>query len=238
MDTQDLLRLIKERKSSRELFDENRPIDPAVLQNILEAATWAPTAHNMQNFEIVVVDDKSILKQISELGSAISPVFLRENYPQLSFSEEELRQRKTGILGNQFPPAWLSEEAQAGKLTPPPGKLGEPIRRGPVLLLIVYDPNRRAPASEGDFLGVMSLGFMLENVWLMAAAQGVGLHVISAFGNEPLSGEVKKLLNIPSELELTLGIHLGYPVGDDQGPRVRRDVEDFVSYNRYEDRNK
>jgi len=175
---------------------------------------------------------------ISELEANVATEFVQEQYKYLSFSQEELRQRKTGIMGNQFPPAWLSTEAQAGKLTPPPGKLGEPIRRGPVLLLILYDPNRRAPGSEGDFLGVMSLGFMLENVWLMATAQGVDLHVVSAFGNEPLSVEVKKLLNIPPELELTLGICLGYPISDDQRPRVRRETKDFVSYNRYEDKSK
>jgi len=32
MNEKDLLRLIKDRKSSRWPFDENRPIDPAILQ--------------------------------------------------------------------------------------------------------------------------------------------------------------------------------------------------------------
>ena len=233
MNKEDLLRLIKERKSSRGPFDEHRPLDPAVLRAILEAAAWAPTAHNMQNFEIVVVDDKSVLAKLGELESSVSPDFLRENYAQLSFSEEELKSRKTGILANQFPPAWLTEEARQGKWKAPVSKFGEQISRGPVLLLFLYDPARRAPASEGDFLGVMSLGFMLENVWLMAAAQGVGLHVVSAFGNEPISGQVKKLLNIPPALSITLGIRLGYPVGDEHRPRVRRDVEDFVRFNHY-----
>jgi len=238
MNGQDFLTLIKERKSSRGLFDADRPLDAAVIENILEAATWAPTAHNMQNFEIVVVDDKAVLKQLSELEAAASPIFLRENYPQLSFSEEELKQRKTGILASQFPPAWLSEDARQGKLVPPQAKLGEAIRRGPVMLMILYDPSRRAPASEGDILGIMSLGFMLENIWLMAAAEGVGLHVVSSFGNQPLAGKVKKLLAIPAELDLTLAIRLGYPDEDDQKSRVRRDLEDFVSYNRYGQRDR
>jgi nitroreductase len=233
MNEQELLQLIKQRKSSRVVFDENRPIDPSVLQNILEAATWAPTAHNMQNFEIVVVDDKSVLAKLSELKSQVSPVFIQENYRQLSFTEDELKKRKTGILANQFPPAWFTPEAQQGKVNPPASKLGSPISNGPVLLLILYDPAHRAPASEGDFLGVMSLGFMVENLWLMAAAQGVSLHIISAFGNEPLSSEVKKMLNIPSSLMITLGIRLGYPKADDNRLRVRREVKDFVSFNRY-----
>ena len=233
MNAQELLQLIKERKSSRMPFDENRPIDAGVLQNILEAATWAPTAHNMQNFEIVVVDDKSVLKKLSELKSSVSPVFLQENYPQLSFSEEELKKRKTGILANQFPPSWLSPEAQQGKLHQPASGLGKMVSNGPVLLLILYDPNRRAPASEGDFLGIMSLGFMLENLWLMATAQGVKVHIVSAFGNEPLSSEVKKALGIPPELMITLGVRLGYTAKEEHRLRVRRDIKDFVRGNHY-----
>ena len=233
MNAQELLQLIKERKSSRIPFDENRPIDAGVLQNILEAATWAPTAHNMQNFEIVVVDDKSVLKKLSELKSSVSPVFLKENYPQLSFSGEELKRRKTGILASQFPPSWISPEAQQGKLIQPASGLGEQVSNGPVLLLILYDPNRRAPASEGDFLGVMSLGFMLENLWLMATAQGVNVHIVSAFGNEPLMSDVKKALGIPTELMITLGVRLGYTAKEDHRLRVRREITDFVKRNHY-----
>jgi len=233
MNAQELLQLIKDRKSSRIPFDENRPIDPDTLQTILEAATWAPTAHNMQNFEIIVVDDKSVLKKLSELKSSISPVFLQENYPQLSFSEEELKRRKTGILASQFPPLWLSPEAQQGRLHQPASGLGKQVSAGPVLLLILYNPNHRAPASEGDFLGVMSLGFMLENLWLMATAQGVDVHIVSAFGNEPLTNEVKKLLGIPSELTITLGVRLGYTEKEEHRLRVRREVKDFVKFNKY-----
>ena len=234
MKEKELLQLIKQRESSRMLFDENRPIEAAVLQNILEAATWAPTAHNMQNFEIVVIDDKSVLAKLSELESPVSPVFLQENYRQLSFTEDELKKKKTGVLATQFPASWLTPEAQQGNLNQPASKLGEPVRRGPVLLLVLYDPNRRAPASENDFLGVMSLGFMMENLWLMAAAQGVSLHILSVFGNEPLSGKVKKMLGIPSELQIALGVRLGYLNGNDAHRlRVRRDVSDFVHFNRY-----
>jgi len=233
MNAQELIQLIKERKSSRIPFDENRPVDPNTLQTVLEAATWAPTAHNMQNFEIIVVDDKSVLKKLSELKSSVSPVFLQENYPQLSFSEEELKKRKTGILASQFPPSWLSPEAQQGKLHQPASGLGKMVSNGPVLLLILYNPNHRAPASEGDFLGVMSLGFMLENLWLTATAQGLNVHIVSAFGNEPLANEVKNLLDIPSELMITLGIRLGYTEKDERRLRVRREVKDFVSYNQY-----
>ncbi|MCL2510358.1 MAG: nitroreductase family protein, partial [Methanomassiliicoccaceae archaeon] len=104
MNENDVLQLIKQRKSSRGPFEAGRKVDPDAMNNILEAASWAPTAHNMQNFEIIVVDDKSLLKELSEMGSVVSSVFVKENYRQLSFSEDELKKKKIGILASQFPP--------------------------------------------------------------------------------------------------------------------------------------
>ena len=59
----DILDLIQQRQSARVLFDPERPILDDHLRRILEGARWAPTAHNMQNFEIVVVDDRRILDE-------------------------------------------------------------------------------------------------------------------------------------------------------------------------------
>ena len=122
-------------------------------------ARWAPTAHNMQNFDVIVVDDKEVLEIIGNVKSRISEVFLRENYEQLSFSKEELLKKKTGILGAMFPPAWVdpSKMAEAARESAPM-PLTQSISGSPCLLIVVYDPKKRAPASEGDVLGFMSLG--------------------------------------------------------------------------------
>ena len=48
-----VMRLIRNRRSDRVPFDETRKIADHDLTQILEAAQWAPTAHNMQNFQIV-----------------------------------------------------------------------------------------------------------------------------------------------------------------------------------------
>jgi len=46
-----LLETLRQRHSSRGIAEED-------LRQVLQAARWAPTAHNMQNFEIIVVDDR------------------------------------------------------------------------------------------------------------------------------------------------------------------------------------
>jgi nitroreductase len=102
----DVMRLIQERHSDKVAFDPNRAVTKKELKQVLEAARWAPTAHNMQNFEIIVVDDPAVLKKIGSIKSSTSIEFLKENYQQLAFSEEELLKKKVGILGSGFPPSW------------------------------------------------------------------------------------------------------------------------------------
>jgi len=230
---QKVLNVIQKRQSARIPFDSERPVAKEDLRQILEAGRWAPTAHNMQNFEIVVVDDKKVLDAIGSIKSTVSETFIRENYQQLSLSEEELLKKKVGILGTMFPPAWRTPGYKPDKDT----GSGRPIQTSPVMLIVVYDPGRRAPASEGDFLGIVSLGCVMENMWLMANSLGISFHVVSAVGAAPVEKEVKSILNIPDRLKIPFAFRLGYPVSTPaKSLRVRRDVEDFTHHNRFGDR--
>jgi len=216
-------------------FDLERPVAKQDLLKILEAARWSPTAHNMQNFEIIVVDDKKVLKAIGNIKRPISETFIRENYQQLSFSEEELLKKKTGVLGAMFPPSWRNPNFKLDEIDDKEAaSMQRPLPESPVLLVVVYDPRKRAPASEGDFLGIISLGCAMENMWLTAESLGIGLHIISSLSHEP---EVKKILNIPDDLTIAFSCRLGYPVSKPgKYLRVRRDVNDFTHHNRFGDK--
>jgi nitroreductase len=238
----DLLKLIKERQSTRTPYDPERPVTKGHLARILEAGSWAPTAHNMQNFEIMVVDDKETLDMIKNIQFPASETFIRENYLQLSFSEEELERKKTGVLGTMFPKSWLhpvfvpkgenEEEEEEHPLTERHNQMLDCA----TLVLVLYDPRHRAPASEGDFLGIMSIGCVLENMWLMATALGIGFHVVSALSGFYTENEIKKMLHIPDHLSIAISFRLGYPTAVGKYLRVRRDVEDFTHYNQYGNR--
>jgi nitroreductase len=227
---QDILKIIQERHSARMPFDPERPITAQDLQKILEAGRWAPTAHNMQNFEIVVVDDKNILDEIGNIKSPISEAFIRENYQQLSFSEDELRQKKVGVLATMFPPSWrtpgVTPVVEAGR--------SRPFPVCPTLLVVLYDPDRRAPASEGDFLGIISLGCMMENLWLEAYSLGIDFQIISALASGPVGKEVRRILAVPEHLKIAFTVRLGYAAGVPAGSlRVRREIEDFSHHNQF-----
>ena len=232
---QDILKLIKERQSSMIPFDEKHPIVKKDLIQILEAASWAPTAHNMQNFQIIVLDDKKLLEKIGNIKSQISEVFLKENYQQLSFSIDEFLNKRVGLLASNFPKLWQTPEGIEKVLkTSSPSTLSNTINDSQTVLIVVYDTRKRAPASEGDFLGIISLGNVMENMWIMANSLGIGFQIMSVFSSETMEEKIKQILNIPKYLKIAFAIRLGYAIS--QGSkylRVRRNVEDFAHHNEF-----
>ena len=226
----EVMRVIQLRESSRGPFDMNRAVSNHELEQILEAAQWAPTAHNMQNFDIIVVDDPAILGALGKLTIPISLEFIKENYEQLSFSEEELRRKKVGILATRFPPAWRNPASTPADLA----AARRPLPTSPTMLFMTYDPRRRAPASEGDFLGVISLGCVTENMWLMATSLGISFHIVSSFGRGEIESDVKRILGVPEPLRIVYAIRLGYTqAGGGRDLRVRRERSDFTHHNRF-----
>jgi nitroreductase len=228
----EILELMRRRKSWRVPFDSARPVPPEDISAVLEAARWTPSAHNMQNWEIVVVDDPKVLDRLAAVERPISEEFIRENYEQLSFSKEELLQRGTGLLASMFPAAWVTPDFKADAL----GENGIASRQRALLptaamLVVLYDPSRRAPASLGDFLGIISLGCLMQNMWLAAEARGLAMQIVSSLG---AVAEVKTILGIPGHLVIAFSCRLGYPVAEPPDYlRVRRDIEDFTHRNCY-----
>lgn len=232
----ELLKLIQDRQSTRGPYDPKRIISKQDLMRILEAGRWAPTAHNMQNFEVILVDDKDLLKAIADIKSPMSEIFIRENYQQLSSSEAELLKKKVGVLGTMFPPAMRNPDvkldtAASEQMAAFQSRL---IQSSSVLLIVLYDPSKRAPASEGDFLGIVSLGCVMENMWLMAYSLGIAFHVVSAISAPPVAKEVMKLLHIPKNLQIAYSARLGYATSPAKYLRVRREINDFMHHNQFE----
>ena len=107
------------------------------------------------------------------------------------------------------------------------------VRTSSALLFVIYDPRRRAPASENDFLGSISLGCVMENMWLMASALGIGVQIVSSLSGDEASDEIKRMLTIPAHFGIAFTMRLGYPANEMGGLRVRRELEDFAHHNRF-----
>ncbi|MEZ4675571.1 MAG: nitroreductase family protein [Caldilineaceae bacterium] len=59
----DFYQLVQSRRSIRRYLD--RPVEPVLLERLLEAATWAPSAHNRQPWRFCVVTSTEIKLALS-----------------------------------------------------------------------------------------------------------------------------------------------------------------------------
>jgi nitroreductase len=190
----------------------------------------------MQNFEVVVVDSKEQLDAIGRVPADMSEQFLRETYGLLSYSDAELREKKTGMLASSFPSAWTNPEAwnpesdYRSQLT----FLGRAIGETPLMMFVVYDATKRAPGSEGDPVGLISLGCVLENMWLVCESLELGLHVLTVVSDGPVEHKLKDVLRVPANMKIAFACSIGYAADPLASyTRVRRDLNDFVHYNKF-----
>ncbi len=75
----DVVKVIQNHRSIRKYID--KPIEDEILQELLTSAQWAPSSHNVQAYNIIVVKDKEKKKTLSKLCGGqpwieACPVFL------------------------------------------------------------------------------------------------------------------------------------------------------------------
>jgi nitroreductase len=228
----DLLDIMWQRHTCRTAFDPQREIRETDVQRILDAARWAPTAHNLQNFEIIAVDDKHCLAAISAIPLPPAETFIREDYHQLSLSEAELLRSKTGLSASMLPESWQDAEMEQDGASV--RYVGRTIQKCPLMLVVVTDSRLSAPVSEGDSLGLMSLGCVMQNLWLMTESLGISMQVLSAFSVDAVENQVQRILAIPKHMKIAFAARVGYPVtASESYLRVRRKIQDFTHRNRY-----
>jgi nitroreductase len=136
------------------------------------------------------------------------------------------------------PPDWVNPDKISQFAHEAPSiSLEANIRGSPTLLMVFYDPTKKAPATVVDVYGFMSLGCLMENIWLAAEALGVSVQILSLSATVTVEKELKQILDVPDPLKIAYTIRLGYPVTASKGLRVRRNIKDFTHRNKYGNRN-
>jgi nitroreductase len=233
----DLLDVMWQRHTCRATFNPTMQIREPDLERILDAARWAPTAHNLQNFEIIVVDDNQQLGAISAIRMAPAETFAHEAYHHLSLPDAELLRRRTGLLASMLPESWQESDPVADGAAPHHTYVGRAIQKCPLLLVVVYDSRLGTSGSEEVALDMMSLGCVMQNMWLMTESLGISMQVLTSLGTTVVENRVRSILNIPQRLKIAFAVRLGYPLAASESYlRLRRRIEDFTHRNRYEAR--
>ncbi len=191
--------LIRSRRSIRRYQPE--PVPDVVLQRVLEAATWAPSAHNRQPWRFVVLTESS--------------------------KREQLGRR----MGELLRAARSADGDDAADIEGDVARSYNRIAGAAVAIVVfmtledmdVYPDARRSHAEE--LMAVQGAAMATQNLLVAAHAEGLGACWMCA----PLfcQEEVGAALGVPAHWQAQALITLGYPASKGK-PANRRPVADMT----------
>ncbi len=188
-----------------------KTIEDDVLSKVLHAAHHAPSVGFSQPWNFILIKDIKTKNKIKE-----------------SFEEEKNRSSQ------------LVEEPKRSKYIS--FKL-EGILESPVNLCVTYDPSKFGPFVIGRSsipeAGLYSVCCAIQNLWLSARTEGIGLGWVSILSNEIL----KETLALPEHVMPVAYLCLGYvdefaekPDLETKGWLPRLDLKDVVYFEKWNDK--
>jgi len=202
-----LYKAIFSRRDVRSHFT-SKSIDEKILSQILHAAHHAPSVGFSQPWNFILIKDYEIRKKIKE-----------------SFEAEKMYSSK------------LVEEPRRTKYLS--FKL-EGILDSPLNICVTYDPSKFGPFVIGRSsipeTGLYSVCCAVQNLWLAARSEGVGVGWVSILSNNIL----KNLLELPEHVVPVAYLCLGYvsefatkPDLESSGWLSRLKLQDVVYYEKW-----
>ena len=187
----------------------SKPIDDSVLTRVLNAAHHAPSVGFSQPWNFILIKDQNTKQKIKQ-----------------SFDEERLRSSR------------LVDEPKRSKYLSL--KL-EGILDSPVNVCVTYDPSKFGPFVIGKSsipeTGIYSVCCAVQNLWLAARTEGLGLGWVSILSNQIL----KDVLDLPEHVVPVAYLCLGYveefaskPDLETAGWLPRLELEDVIYYEKWE----
>src|SRR5215207_8735447 len=183
LEKEGLYKAIFSRRDVRSHFITDKNIPDAVIFRILNAAHHAPSVGFSQPWNFIVIKDKSTRRQVKES-------FLREHRKSVSIIDQSdnNKQRKEKYISLKL----------------------EGIMESALNICVTYDHNRFGPFVLGRTsiaeTGVYSVCCAIQNLWLAARAEGIGVGWVSILSNQDL----QRILLIPEHIRPIAYLCLGY----------------------------
>ncbi|GFN42293.1 MAG: 5,6-dimethylbenzimidazole synthase [Marine Group I thaumarchaeote] len=203
-----LYKAIFSRRDVRSHFT-SKSIDEEILTRILKAAHHAPSVGFSQPWNFILIKDEDTKKKIKE-----------------SFERE--RELSSDMVKEPRKSKYLSFKLEG-------------ILDSPVNLCVTYDPSKFGPFVIGRTsipdTGIYSVCCAVQNLWLAARTEGIGVGWVSILSNDVL----KNVLNLPDYVTPIAYLCLGYvekfaekPDLEQAGWLPRLNLKDVVYYEKWE----
>jgi nitroreductase len=202
MDFNNFLEFVKSRRSIRK-FDEQK-ISRLQIEQLTEAAIWAPSNHNRQGWKFVVFDNSQEIKTLAEKTRECIRKSLENAHKLIARLADELL---------YF----------AGAFDQAPVMILAMHKKNPAVSKNILD-SATSNLASGE---ILSTAMACQNLLLAATVMGLGTCVMTA---PLLAGQVwNSLDNLPAGFEPTCLIAVGYPAETPEAPR-RKKLEHIIEY--------
>lgn len=219
----DFTSFAKSRKSVRGFL--KKPVPQKVVDEIIDAAKWAPSSYNTQTWRVHAVSGDALdkIRKGNTENTLAGKPHVRD-FPYKEEYEGEHRQRQVDVAIQLFEAMGIERDDKEKRM--------DWMLRGfrqfdaPVSLVLTYDRNLE-PAAISQF----SLGSLAYGIVLAAWERGLGC-VINGQGIMQ-SDVVHEYAQIPDDESIMICIALGYPDNSFPANHVRSeraDNSDFVRY--------
>jgi nitroreductase len=236
----DVMTAIKGRYTHRSTF-QDKEVDKDTLLKLIGAAGWAPSGHNSQPWEFVVIDDKKVINEIITTAADIFLDFQKtrpdfkqwvEQWQQfLRWSDEELATAGDGLYLPQTPRALWEElfksdepqklQVKAIETLYPKERLLN-FTQTPCLIYTLLNKSRKIPNPSYEIMELTGIGAAIQNLRLAAHSLGIATHEFSLLYDLPQTKQkMMQRLGIPGHFSIVSVMRLGYPAEQSSGQRTR-----------------
>ncbi len=208
--TRHVLDTIKSRRSIR--FYKPDPVPEKAIEEMIEAARWAPSAHNFQPTEFVVIQDDDTRMFFSEIAIGAA----KSVYGDLTVEEAK---EVTLTL-----PDHLQDGGNGRQLQRISGEFYKYIYTAPLILLVCVDMG--SPYYEAD-------GWMaVQNLLVAAKAMGFGsIATVRGVVRKKDRDSIREKIGVPNNYEILGIVLVGYP--DEEPEIVKRDLDELIHYEKF-----
>ena len=253
----DLFDAIVNRKTTNTRFADKKVTDEHI-ELLVKMVSHCPSHFNSQPWRFIAITDEAIIGKIAKIaGDSMVQLmddgrFWRQYRKYFRFSEEEIEKTKDGIHIDHLPAVLkpfvrtiFSETG--GKVMAKfkvPRILGNDeeklVASSPLLFIISLTKDEYIKDQLSGFYSVISMGAVIQTLWLVTTAIGMGMQFISTPGEIPEKWkEISEMLNIPDDFEMCAIFRMGYVDPDMKRPTIdwkssqRKGVNDLAHKDRW-----
>ncbi|MEO6694924.1 MAG: nitroreductase family protein [Ignavibacteria bacterium] len=253
----DLFEAILNRKTTNTAFAIKK-VSQEHIELLVRMASHSPSHFNSQPWRFIIAEDENIINRIGKIaGDSMVQLmddgrFWKQYKKYFRFSEEEMEKTNDGIHIDHLPkflkPFAKSIFSEAGgkmiskfKVSRILGNDEEKlVATSPILFVILLTKEEYIKEELSGLYSVISMGAVVQTLWLTTTAIGMGMQFVSTPGEIPGNWKaISEMLDVPENYEMMAIFRMGYIDPNMKRPSIdwkssqRKDISELAFMNKF-----